>query len=217
MIKAISLEKSYGNNRIIKNVGLNVDRGEFVSIMGKSGSGKSTLLALLSGSLAPDSGEVYLDGESIIGISDKKLAKLRRTKLGFVYQSLNLIPTLNARDNILLPLYLNRESREESEERLIQTVKFLEIDSLLKKFPAELSGGQRQRVAIARGLIHSPQIIMLDEPTGSLDSKTTMSVMELLCKINSEKGVTILQVTHSEDAAAYSDRIIRMSDGEVLS
>ncbi|MBE6536262.1 MAG: ABC transporter ATP-binding protein [Ruminococcaceae bacterium] len=217
MIKAISLEKSYGNNRIIKNVGLNVDRGEFVSIMGKSGSGKSTLLALLSGSLAPDSGEVYLDGESIIGISDKKLAKLRRTKLGFVYQSLNLIPTLNARDNILLPLYLNRESREESEERLIQTVKFLEIESLLKKFPAELSGGQRQRVAIARGLIHSPQIIMLDEPTGSLDSKTTTSVMELLCKINSEKGVTILQVTHSEDAAAYSDRIIRMSDGEVLS
>lgn len=217
MIKAISLEKSYGNNRIIKNVGLNVDRGEFVSIMGKSGSGKSTLLALLSGSLAPDSGEVYLDGESIIGISDKKLAKLRRTKLGFVYQSLNLIPTLNARDNILLPLYLNRESREESEERLIQTVKFLEIESLMKKFPAELSGGQRQRVAIARGLIHSPQIIMLDEPTGSLDSKTTTSVMELLCKINSEKGVTILQVTHSEDAAAYSDRIIRMSDGEVLS
>ena len=217
MIKAISLEKSYGNNRIIKNVGLNVDRGEFVSIMGKSGSGKSTLLALLSGSLAPDSGEVYLDGESIIGISDKKLAKLRRTKLGFVYQSLNLIPTLNARDNILLPLYLNRESREESEERLIQTVKFLEIESLLKKFPAELSGGQRQRVAIARGLIHSPQIIMLDEPTGSLDSKTTTSVMELLCKINSEKGVTILQVTHSEDAAAYSDRVIRMSDGEVLS
>lgn len=217
MIKAISLEKSYGNNRIIKNVGLTVDRGEFVSIMGKSGSGKSTLLALLSGSLAPDSGEVYLDGESIIGISDKKLAKLRRTKLGFVYQSLNLIPTLNARDNILLPLYLNRESREESEERLIQTVKFLEIESLLKKFPAELSGGQRQRVAIARGLIHSPQIIMLDEPTGSLDSKTTTSVMELLCKINSEKGVTILQVTHSEDAAAYSDRIIRMSDGEVLS
>ncbi len=217
MIKAISLEKSYGNNRIIKNVGLNVDRGEFVSIMGKSGSGKSTLLALLSGSLAPDSGEVYLDGESIIGISDKKLAKLRRTKLGFVYQSLNLIPTLNARDNILLPLYLNRESREESEERLIQTVKFLEIESLLKKYPAELSGGQRQRVAIARGLIHSPQIIMLDEPTGSLDSKTTTSVMELLCKINSEKGVTILQVTHSEDAAAYSDRIIRMSDGEVLS
>jgi len=217
MIKAISLEKSYGNNRIIKNVGLNVDRGEFVSIMGKSGSGKSTLLALLSGSLAPDSGEVYLDGESIIGISDKKLAKLRRTKLGFVYQSLNLIPTLNARDNILLPLYLNREGREKSEERLIQTVKFLEIESLLKKFPAELSGGQRQRVAIARGLIHSPQIIMLDEPTGSLDSKTTTSVMELLCKINAEKGVTILQVTHSEDAAAYSDRIIRMSDGEVLS
>ena len=217
MIKATAIHKSYGNHTVLRGIDLVIEKGEFVSIMGKSGSGKSTLLNVLAGNLKPDAGSVLLDGTDIVRLNEKELAKLRRRELGFVYQSLNLIPTLNGKDNILLPLYLDRQNITKGKETMRKLASYLGIDELLHRFPDEMSGGERQRVAIARALIHNPAVLMLDEPTGSLDNRSTKEVMALLCKLNQELGITILQVTHSEAAAACGSRIIRLSDGEVLS
>ena len=213
MITATDLRKSYGNREILRGVSLEVERGEFLSIMGKSGSGKSTLLAVLAGNLRPDAGQVLLDGRDVTAMNDRELSKLRRTRLGFVYQALNLIPTLNALDNILLPLYLNRDDLKAAKNRLEEMAELLGIKALLSAFPGEMSGGERQRVAIARAMLHDPAVLMLDEPTGSLDNRSTLDVMELLCRLNSERGVTVVQVTHSEQAAAYGTRVLRLSDG----
>lgn len=216
MIKAEGLKKSFDGREILRGVDISVDRGEFLSIMGKSGSGKSTLLNVLSGNLKPDSGYVLLNGENICEMSAKRLAEIRRTSLGFVYQTLNLIATLNAEDNILLPLYLDRSGVKNARNKVREISEYLEISDLMKKFPSEMSGGERQRVAIARSLMHSPDVIMLDEPTGSLDSVNTLRVMELLKRINLEKGVTVIQVTHSEETAKYGNRTVILSDGEVV-
>lgn len=216
MIKAVNIRKQYGDAEILHGVDLQVQKGEFVSIMGKSGSGKSTLLNILAGNLKPDAGQVFLDGSDISQISEKEMAKLRRTKLGFVYQSLNLIGTLSGIDNILLPLYLNKDDIAEGKKKMKELSSYLGIDRLLERFPDQMSGGERQRVAIARSMLHDPLVLMLDEPTGSLDNRSTVEVMELLCKLNRERGITVLQVTHSEEAAAYGSRIIRLSDGEVV-
>lgn len=215
MIDARGIKKSFEGREILRGIDISVDRGDFLSIMGKSGSGKSTLLGVLSGNLRADEGIVLLDGEDICQMDDKRLSRLRRTKLGFVYQSLNLIPTLNAKDNILLPLHLEKGALI-SNDRLTELGDYLEITHLLSKFPAEMSGGERQRVAIARSLVHSPSVIMLDEPTGSLDSKNGERVMELLKRINSDKGVTVIQVTHNPDGAAFGNRTVILSDGEVV-
>lgn len=216
MIKARSLQKYYAGREILCGVDLDVERGEFLSIMGKSGSGKSTLLGILAGNLHPDGGSVLLDGEDVCSMNDARLSKLRRTKLGFVYQSLNLIPTLNARDNVLLPLYLDHEDLARGRERMSEMTELLGVSHLLDEFPPNLSGGERQRIAIARAMVHRPSILMLDEPTGSLDSRSTGEVMELLCRLNRERGVTVVQVTHSVQAAAYGSRIIHLSDGQVV-
>ena len=216
MIKAEGLTKSLQGREILRGIDIYAGRGEFLSVMGKSGSGKSTLLGVLSGNLRADSGSVLLDGEDICLMNDKRLSELRRTKLGFVYQSLNLISTLNARDNILLPITLSGENERAYSDKLSELVDYLEISDVLTRFPSEMSGGQRQRVAIARALIHSPLVIMLDEPTGSLDSGSTERVMELLKRINRDRGVTLIQVTHSKEAAAYGDRTVVISDGRVV-
>ena len=189
MIKAEGLKKSFEGREILRGIDISVQRGEFLSIMGKSGSGKSTLLNVLAGNLKPDSGYVLLNGENVGEMSDKRLSEIRRSTLGFVYQTLNLISTLNVEDNILLPIYLGRSSIKGVRDKMHDIADYLEISELLKKFPSEMSGGERQRVAIARSLIHSPDVIMLDEPTGSLDSINTTKVMEILKKINKEKGV----------------------------
>ena len=215
MICAEGIRKSYEGREILRGVDVSVNDGEFLSIMGKSGSGKSTLLGILSGNLKPDSGKVLLDGEDIAKMDDNAISKLRRTKLGFVYQSLNLISTLDAKDNILLPLYLDK-TVSKYEKSILELGEYLEISHLFSKLPSEMSGGERQRVAIARSLIHAPSVIMLDEPTGSLDSRSGEKVMELLKKINEEKGVTVIQVTHSPDGAAYGHRTVILSDGEVV-
>lgn len=216
MIQAQGIIKSYGNREILCGIDLNVSRGEFLSIMGKSGSGKSTLLGVLAGNLRPDGGKVLLDGEDVTAMKDKDLSRLRRTKLGFVYQSLNLIPTLSVRDNILLPLYLGRDDLRRGKQKMTETAELLGVAHLLRSFPEKLSGGERQRVAITRAMIHDPKVLMLDEPTGSLDSRSTADVMELLCRLNRELGVTVIQVTHSEQAATYGTRVIRLSDGRVV-
>ena len=216
MLIAKDIVKSYRSQQVLRGASLSVSEGEFVSIMGESGSGKSTLLSILAGNMRADSGTVLLDGEDITSFSEKELALLRQKKLGFVYQSLNLIPTLSAEDNILLPVYLAKRPVAYGKERLAFLAEHLEIKKLLKKLPDDMSGGERQRVAIARALINEPKIIMLDEPTGSLDSRTTGEVLKLLSYINKEFKVTVIQVTHSLEAAKATDRIIRLSDGQVI-
>ncbi len=213
MLLARALYKTYEGHPILSGVDLTVADGEFLSIMGESGSGKSTLLNILAGNLCPDSGSVQLDGRSITDMSEKELASLRRRELGFVYQSLNLIPTLNGEDNILLPLYLDRQSISKGREKMMALVKKLRIEHLLTSMPHKMSGGERQRVAIARAMIHDPSILMLDEPTGSLDSRSTDEVMRLLQMLNREYGVTVIQVTHSSHTAAFGDRSVYLCDG----
>lgn len=216
MLIAKDIIKNYDSEKVLNGASLTVRDGEFVSIMGESGSGKSTLLSILAGNTKADGGSVLLDGIEITALSERELAKIRRDKLGFVYQSLNLIPTLSARDNILLPAYLAKRGAIYARERLDFLASHLEIENLLAKLPADMSGGQRQRVAIARALINEPKIIMLDEPTGSLDSRTTGEVLGLLREINEKYKISILQVTHSREAALVGDRIIYMKDGQVV-
>lgn len=216
MLIAKNVKKNYNNREILKGIDLVVNDGEFVSIMGESGSGKTTLLSILSGNLRPDEGTVTFDGFEIGTACEREMAHFRRTSLGFVYQSLNLISTLTAADNVLLPLYLAKEDMAKGREYMLRLAKRLGISHLLDSMPDELSGGERQRVAIARALIHHPKIIMMDEPTGSLDSRSTKEVLELISGINKDMGVSIIQVTHSPEAAAYADRIIHVKDGEVV-
>ena len=216
MLIAENVKKSYNNREILKGINLVINDGEFVSIMGESGSGKTTLLSILSGDLRPDEGRVTFDGFDISSASEKQMAHFRRSGLGFVYQSLNLISTLSVEDNILLPLYLAKDDVKAGREYMASLVERIGISHLLSSMPDDLSGGERQRVAIARALIHHPKIMMMDEPTGSLDSKSTKEVLELISEINKDMGVSIIQVTHSPEAAAYADRIIHVKDGEVV-
>ena len=215
MIIAENIIKSYCGTPVLHGIDLKVNTGDFLSIMGESGSGKSTLLGILAGNLRPDSGRVTLDGESITDADDKTLSRLRRTKLGFVFQTLNLIPTLNAEDNILLPIYLNGGDLKKSRKQLGELTNLMGINGLLSSFPEKMSGGQAQRVAIARAMLHEPSVLMLDEPTGSLDSKNSEQILDLLKDINEKYGITVIQVTHSARAAAYGNRTVGIADGRL--
>lgn len=215
MIKAINIEKSYNGERVLFGVSLDIANTEFVSIMGESGSGKSTLLSILGGFLDADGGQVLLDGKDISKLGEQQLAKIRCTSLGFVFQGYKLIPTLTARDNILLPAVLGGKSEDELGEYMAKLTDALGISELLDKFPDQLSGGQGQRVAIARALLYKPQTLILDEPTGALDSEMEKRVMELLREINRELGTTIIQVTHSQTVADYGNRTVHLKDGKI--
>lgn len=216
MLIAKDIVKSYGVQKVLRGVSITVTDGEFVSIMGESGSGKSTLLSILAGNTRADGGTVEIDGVDITSFTHKELARVRRDTIGFVYQSLNLLPTLSGEDNILLPVILAKGDVREGKRRMCELAETLGVTHLLKKLPEDMSGGERQRIAIARAIINKPKILMLDEPTGSLDSKNTEDVLNLLKKINSESGITILQVTHSRAAAEVGDRIITICDGAVI-
>lgn len=216
MLIAKDIVKSYKSQEVLRGVSLTINDGEFVSIMGESGSGKSTLLSILSGNMKADSGSVIIDGEDIANFNEDQLALVRREKLGFVYQSLNLINTLSGEDNILLPAYLAKKPANEARARMEILVEKLCISHVIKKLPEDMSGGERQRVAIARALMNEPKMLMLDEPTGSLDSRTTGEVLKLLREINRDLGVSVIQVTHSQEAAEAGDRIIRLCDGQVV-
>lgn len=215
MLTAHGLYKSYGTQEVLRGISLSLADGEFLSVMGESGSGKSTLLAVLAGNTAPDRGQVFLDGEEITAMKEKELARLRRTKLGFVYQELNLISTLSGEDNILLPIIFSHGDLAAARRTLRTLAEKLEISHLLDRLPAEMSGGERQRTAIARAMIHAPSVLMLDEPTGSLDSRNTEEVISLLLRLQAEDGVSILQVTHSRLAAERGDRVVFVRDGLV--
>lgn len=215
MIEARNIVKSYGSEKVLKGVSLSVEKGEFVSIMGESGSGKSTLLSILGGFISPDEGEVLWSGESVKGMSDKRLAEIRCSDMGFVFQSFRLIPTLNVNDNLLLPATLGKKVNKELLEYGEELLGILKLSDMKEKYPDQLSGGQCQRVAIARSLIYRPRAIILDEPTGALDSRMEEIVMELLSGINRNEGTTIIQVTHSMRVAEYAKRIINLRDGEI--
>lgn len=216
MIKAINVEKSYNGERVLFGVSLDIANGEFVSIMGESGSGKSTLLSILGGFLDADGGQVLLDGEDVSKLSERRLAQIRCSTLGFVFQSYKLIPTLTAKDNILLPAVLGAKSEDELGEYMAKLTDALGITELLDKFPNQLSGGQCQRVAIARALLYKPRTLILDEPTGALDSEMEKRVMELLGEVNRDLGTTIVQVTHSKIVAGYGNRIVYLKDGKIV-
>ena len=213
------LRKIYGSGdtevRALDGVNLNVENGEFVAIVGTSGSGKSTLLHMLGGLDRPTSGSVIVDGKDIFRLKDEALTIFRRRKIGFVFQSYNLVPVLNVYENIVLPIQL--DGRRVDENFIGKIVKTLGLDGRLDALPSQLSGGQQQRVAIARALAAKPAIILADEPTGNLDSKTSQDVLGLL-KVTSQKFTqTIVMITHNEEIAQMADRIIRIEDGRIVS
>jgi len=200
---------------VLRDISLNISRGEFVSIMGPSGSGKSTLLYILSGLDMPTQGSVLLNGRDISGLDDAKKSMMRRRNIGFVFQFYNLIPNLNVEENIMLPVLLDGKDRKEYRHKLNDILTVVGLSDRRRHTPRELSGGQQQRVAIARALMNDPDIIFADEPTGNLDSKSGMEILALLREINRERGKTILMVTHSRDAAQYGNRVIYVRDGVV--
>lgn len=200
---------------VLKDVSLQVKQGEFVSIMGPSGSGKSTLLYILGGLDSPTSGSIRLNGTDISHLDDEKMSRLRRRKIGFVFQFFNLIPNLNVEENIMLPLLLDGRKMKDYKKKLNYILELTGLSDRQKHTPRELSGGQQQRVAIARALIGSPEILFADEPTGNLDSKTGAEILHLLHHINQESKQTIIMVTHSSEAAKSSSRIITVRDGMI--
>ena len=199
----------------LTDVSFTVEKGEYVAIMGESGSGKTTLLNILAALDKPTSGQVLLGGMDVVAIRERDIAAFRRDNLGFVFQDFNLLDTFSVRDNILLPLVLAGKTYREMEERLTPMAKELGLSELLGKFPYEISGGQKQRTAVARALITNPQLVLADEPTGALDSKSTDSLLRLFERINA-KGQTILMVTHSAKAASHAGRVLFIQDGQVF-
>ena len=217
ILETKDLCKTYGSGetavKALDGVNLTVEQGEFVAIVGTSGSGKSTLLHMLGGLDRPTSGSVTVDGRELSSLKDEALTVFRRRKIGFVFQSYNLVPVLNVYENIVLPIQL--DGRKADQAFIQQIVKTLGLDGRLEALPSQLSGGQQQRVAIARALAATPAIVLADEPTGNLDSKTSQDVLGLL-KVTSQKfSQTIVMITHNDEIAQMADRIIRIEDGRI--
>lgn len=218
VLETIDLKKHYGENetkvKALDSVNINIKRGEFVAIVGTSGSGKSTLLHMLGGLDRPTSGKVLVENKDIFTLKEDELTIFRRRKIGFVFQSFNLVPVLNVYENIVLPIEL--DGNEPDSLYVDKIIKTLGLESKMYNLPNNLSGGQQQRVAIARALATKPAIILADEPTGNLDSKTTIDVMGLLKVTSSKFNQTIVMITHSEEVAQMADRIIRIEDGKIV-
>ena len=219
ILQTKDLRKIYGAGdtevRALDGVDLTVEKGEFVAVVGTSGSGKSTLLHMLGGLDRPTSGTVTVDGREIFALKDEELTIFRRRKIGFVFQNYNLVPVLNVYENIVLPIQL--DGRAEDRDYVDQIIETLGLERKLRSLPNNLSGGQQQRVAIARALAAKPAILLADEPTGNLDSKTSQDVMGLL-KVTSQRfAQTIVMITHNEEIAQMADRIVRIEDGRIIS
>ncbi len=219
MIQLENVSRHYGSGKVVhalNNVSLKIARGERVAVMGPSGSGKSTLLNLICGLDEPSSGAVNIDGVNIASLDDDARTRLRREKIGMVFQTFNLLSTLTALENISLPLRLQGVSRRDADQRARAMLERVGLGGRATHRPDELSGGERQRIAIARALIFQPPILLADEPTGNLDSKTGEEILRLLDDLHREFNATILMVTHNEEAAAHCDRVLRLRDGRVV-
>jgi putative ABC transport system ATP-binding protein len=218
-IEARNLRKTYHVGKVeveaLRGISFEVQRGEFVSVVGASGSGKSTLFYLLGGLTRPDGGSVVLDGDDLAALSDAQRTRMRKRKIGFVFQKFNLLPTLDARSNILIAREISGNGRHDA-AYFSRITDLLGLVKRLGHRPAELSGGEQQRVALARALINRPAVVLADEPTGNLDSKNSEVVLDMLRRSNQELGQTVLMITHNPDAAKHGDRIIHIRDGQIV-
>jgi putative ABC transport system ATP-binding protein len=200
---------------VLKDVSFDVERGEFVAVTGRSGTGKSTLLNLVSGIDVPDGGTIRLDGVDLTALGERERTLKRRHAIGFVFQFFNLIPTLSVAENLMLPLELIGCARDSARERVTSLLRRIDLATRAESFPDRLSGGEQQRVAVARALIHEPELVLADEPTGNLDAETGRMVLALLSEMSRDAGKTLIIVTHSEEAAARAGRVLHIDDGRI--
>ena len=219
ILKVVNLKKVYGKGATeviaLDNISFSVSKGEFVAIVGASGSGKSTLLHILGGVDRPTSGEVYVEGENVYQLNEENLAIFRRRQVGLIYQFYNLIPILDVKENITLPILL--DNKKVDEKYLNEIIETLDLKDRIKHLPNELSGGQQQRVSIGRALMNHPALLLADEPTGNLDSKASREIIELLKMSNKKYNQTIIMITHDHDLALNANRIITIDDGRIIS
>ncbi|MED3804330.1 ABC transporter ATP-binding protein [Lysinibacillus xylanilyticus] len=208
--------KNYGSFEILKNINLSINDGEFVSIMGPSGSGKSTLLYILGGLENQTKGKVLINDKEINSLKDKPKSILRCNEIGFVFQFFNLVQNLTVEENIILPAVMSGKKSKDLQSELNEILAVTGLENKKKMYPSQLSGGQQQRVAVARAVINQPKLILADEPTGNLDSKSGEDVMSLMKKINKERGTTVVQVTHNPEMSLYGNRVIRIQDGKII-
>ncbi|WP_308637144.1 ABC transporter ATP-binding protein [Paenibacillus silvisoli] len=216
IIQTKNLSKSYGKTSVLKNIDLTVEQGEFTAIMGPSGSGKTTLLNTLSTIDNFSGGEVWIEGRALLDLKKNALREFRQKRMGFLFQDYNLLDTLTVKENILLPLSLQKTPVSEMEQRLAKLVDALQIGSILQQYPSEISGGQKQRTAAARALITNPAIVFADEPTGALDSRSATQLLEQLQLLNQTFRATVLMITHDPYAASYCRRVVFLRDGKIV-
>ena len=221
LLRIKNIEKYYGNKgnivKAIDDISFSVIKGEFVGVMGPSGSGKTTLLNLIATIDDVSSGSIYLDGKDLTEINQKNIAKFRRENLGFIFQDFNLLDTLSIHENIALALTINKTKKSEIDNKVLSVANELGIEDILSKYPYEVSGGQKQRTACARALVTNPKLILADEPTGALDSKSAQMLIELISNLNKDLGATTLMVTHDSFTASYCSRVVFIKDGVVFS
>ncbi len=221
VIKLKNVNKYYNRGKenelhVLKNINLEISEGEFVTIMGPSGSGKTTLLDIMGALLKADDGKVFIDGNELSMLNDSQLAKIRREKLGFIFQQFNLIASLTALENVSLPLRIANKPKNEAINKAKELLKLVGLEKRINHRPNQLSGGEQQRVAIARALANDPKIILADEPTGNLDTKTGEKIIKFLNELNKKKNYTIVIVTHDPKISIYAERIINLKDGEII-
>ncbi len=216
MIKGVNITKEYNKLKVLKNVNLEIDKGEIVTIVGKSGAGKSTLLHILGTLDRPTSGEIFLDGKLSTSLSDSQLNTFRNEHIGFVFQFHHLLPEFTAIENVMMPALIKKASKKESESRAKELLTYLGLADRIQHKPSQLSGGEQQRVAVARALMNKPLVIFADEPSGNLDTQTSKELHDLFYKLNKDIGQTFVIVTHNTELASMAHRTIQMQDGNII-